>query len=227
MGSIGLDAPGVGRLYDGGTEERPETLHSWEDNKTVSNGVNALLHQEIHDTPSLSNGTSDENTNAPPPIAIVGMAMRLPGGVNCAEEFWDLLMNKRDGLCTVPETRYNIDAFYNPTKLGMVKTQHGYFLKDDPGFVDASFFSMSKYEAAKLDPQQRLLLEVVWECMENGGQTGWRGKDIGCFVGSFGEDWLDLSSRDAQDIDRFRVLGTGDFALSNRISYEYDLKGPR
>ena len=62
--------------------------------------------------------------------------------------------------------------------------------------------------------------------MENGGQTGWQGKNIGCYVGVFGEDWLELKTKDTQDNDRYRVVGAGDYALSNRVSYEYDLGGP-
>lgn len=104
------------------------------------------------------------------------MAMRLPGGVSNETEFWDFLINKRDGLCKVPEDRYNIDAFYDESKPGHVRTQHGYFLRNDIGQVDNAFFGISKTEAGKLDPQQRLLMEVIWECMENGGQTQWRGK---------------------------------------------------
>lgn len=88
------------------------------------------------------------------------------------------------------------------------------------------FFSTGKAEAAKLDLQQQLLLEVIWECMENGGQTGWQGKNIGCYVGAFGEDWLELRIKDTQDIDRFYTVGAGDYAISNRVSYEYDLGGP-
>lgn len=161
------------------------------------------------------------------PLAIVGMAMRLPGGVNNAESFWDFLNSKEDGLCKVPECRYNVEAFCDPNKLGSVRTKYGYFLQDDPASFDNSFFSISGYEASKLDPQQRLLLEVIWECMENGGQVGWQGKRIGCYVGVFGEDWLDISSKDTQAINRYHVLSTGDFALSNRMSYEFDLHGPR
>ncbi|OAL66032.1 polyketide synthase [Trichophyton rubrum] len=160
------------------------------------------------------------------PIAIVGMGMRLPGGITSAEEFWDFLVSKGDARSKIPESRFNIDAFYNSSKPGSVRTQYGYFLNQDLAHIDAPFFSMGKYEAERLDPQQRLLLEVVWECLESAGVTGWRGKDIGCFVGSFGEDWLDMSSKDTQDINRVRAIGTGDFALANRVSYEYDLKGP-
>lgn len=166
---------------------------------------------------------------APPPIAIVGMGMRLPGGINGESAFWDLLVNKKNGRCVVPEDRYNIEAFYSPSgESGTVKSRYGYFLDHvDLQHLDASFFSMNKTEVEKLDPQQRLLLEVIWECMENGGQVGWRGKDIGCYVGVFGEDWLDMSAKDTQHLGMYRITGSGEFAISNRVSYEYDLGGPR
>lgn len=164
----------------------------------------------------------------PPPIAIVGMAMRLPGGIRSSEEFWELLINKKDASTRVPQSRYNIDAFYHPTKPQSVKTRSGYFLQEDyVGSADMTFFETAGYDAGKLDPQQMLLMEVVWECMENAGQRDWRGKDIGCYVGVFGEDWHDLSAKETQDIPRVHAFATGAFALSNRISYEYDLKGPR
>lgn len=167
--------------------------------------------------------------SGPEPLAIVGMAMRLPGGINCAEKFWEFLVEQKDGHGKVPESRYNVDAFHHPARAGSVRTQHGYFLQEDPTYFDHQFFSITPYEAARLDPQQRLLLEVIYECMETGGQVGWRGKgrNIGCFVGVFGEDWYDLQSKDTQRIDRYHVLGTGYFALSNRVSYEFDFTGPR
>ncbi|KAJ5918606.1 Fum1p [Penicillium verhagenii] len=160
------------------------------------------------------------------PIAIVGMGLRLPGGVNSPEEFWKFLIEKRDGLCEVPETRYKLDSFYSESKPHFVKTRKGYFLQDDPAYFDADFFSILPYEAERMDPQQRQLMEVVWECLESAGETNWRGKEIGCFVGVYGEDWLELASKDPQNTDRYHVLGTGQFALSNRVSYEYDFQGP-
>ncbi|KAL3449932.1 hypothetical protein BJX65DRAFT_305943 [Aspergillus insuetus] len=159
-------------------------------------------------------------------LAIVGMAMRLPGGVRSDEALWKFLTSKKSGHCRVPESRYNVDAFYHPNRSGCVRTRHGYFLDEDPTYFDNAFFSITSIEASRLDPQQRLLLEVIWECMESCGQVGWRGSKIGCFVGVFGEDWLDINSKDTQSIDRYHVLGTGYFALSNRISYEFDLTGP-
>lgn len=161
------------------------------------------------------------------PIAIVGMALRLPGGVRSPSDFWEMLVDKRDGRCEIPGSRYNIEGFSHPTEPHSVKTKYGYFLKEDPALFDAGFFSIPALEAERMDPQQRLLLEVAWECLENAGERDWRGKLIGCYVGVFGEDWLELACKDTEAIDRYRAVGTGGFALSNRISYEFDLRGPR
>ncbi|KAL8798852.1 MAG: hypothetical protein Q9182_006330 [Xanthomendoza sp. 2 TL-2023] len=179
--------------------------------------------------PTDNNGISDE-ISVPPvePVAIIGMAMRLPGGVHDAESFWDLLINRRDGQCRVPFNRYNIDAWYGPGKSGHVGTQYGYFLEDlNLAHMDASFWSMTKSEAEAMDPQQRLLLEVVYECLENSGTKDWRGNPIGCYVGIFGEDWLDMDGKETQNSNMYRVTGYGDYITANRVSYEFDFKGPR
>ncbi|PTB51813.1 hypothetical protein M431DRAFT_19014 [Trichoderma harzianum CBS 226.95] len=164
---------------------------------------------------------------APPAIAIVGIGLKLPGGITTTDEYWDLLINKRNTRRQIPENRYGAHAF--ESKLGTpgtLKSTYGHYLDCDLEKWDASFFSMSKAEVEKLDPQHRLLLEVIWECMENGGQKNWRGRNIGCYVGVFGEDWLDLYAKDPQHLGTHRILTGGDFALSNRASYEYDLRGP-
>jgi acyl transferase domain-containing protein len=126
----------------------------------------------------------------PEPIAIIGMAMRLPGGIRTASDFWKMLVEKRDTRCRVPADRYNIEAFYSKSgRVGTVKMQYGHFLAeaDNLANMDTSFFTMIQTEVENLDPQQRMLLEVVYECLENGGQTSWRGSDIGMYVGVWGE----------------------------------------
>ena len=183
------------------------------------NGANGLAAY-------LGNGFHDKG--AQEPIAIVGMGMRLPGGVEKAEDFWNMLIEKRDGRIPVPADRYNVDSFYSAHgKPGTVKTQHGHFLHQNLKHLDSSFFTMTRAETEKLDPQARLLLEVSREALENAGETAWRGKNIACYVGVFGEDWQDIHQKDSQDAGMYRVTGYGDFLLGNRISYEYDLKGPR
>jgi acyl transferase domain-containing protein len=178
--------------------------------------------------PNFNGQAGNTSDSTMEPIAIVGMAMRLPGGIRNAEAFWELLISRSSGRCRVPKNRYNVDGWYGPGKAGHVSTEYGYFLEDlDLAALDASFWSMTQQEATAMDPQQRLLLEVVYECLENSGTKDWRGKDIGCFVGNFGEDWLDLDMKDAQHVHDYRLTGTSDFVAANRISYEFDFKGPR
>ncbi|EED13058.1 polyketide synthase, putative [Talaromyces stipitatus ATCC 10500] len=162
------------------------------------------------------------------PIAIVGMAMRLPGGVRNDQDFWNFLVEKRSGLCEVPKDRYNVAGFCDPSgKPGTFKPEKAYFLQDvSIQEFDTSVFPITKTELERLDPQQRQLLEVAYECMENAGATSWRGTKIGCYVGVFGEDWQDLNAKETQHRGGYRVTGYGDFVLGNRVSYEFDLHGP-
>jgi acyl transferase domain-containing protein len=175
----------------------------------------------------ITNGISGPN-GSDDPIVVVGMALRLPGGINSSESFWDLLVEKRDARGPVPSDRYNGDAFNDPlSRPGTASVYAGYFLDNDLQNFDSSSVSMSIAEIVYLDPMQRQLLEIVRECLESSGETSWRGKSIGCFVGSFGEDWQDLRTKDTQDFGSHRMTGFSDFAPSNRISYEYNFTGPR
>ena len=161
-------------------------------------------------------------------VAICGLAMRLPGGIRDSEGFWDLLVKHKDAKSPIRPDRYNIDSFKATMgSKGAIKTQNGYFLDDDLTSLDTSFFSMSKNELERSDPQQRQLLEVTRECLENAGEVDYRGKPIGCYVGTFGEDWLQMSARETQHSGGYILTGHADLMISNRVSYEYDFRGPR
>ena len=140
----------------------------------------------------------------------------------------DFLLNKGDARSRVPESRYNIDAYYSPMdKPGSIKTQHGYFLDDDLSKADGSLFTMSPMELGRCDPQQRLMLEVARECIEDAGEVDWKGTRTGVYMGNFGEDWSEMSDKESQQYGVYRLAGSGDFALANRVSYEMNLQGPR
>ncbi|KAI1460402.1 fatty acid synthase S-acetyltransferase [Annulohypoxylon moriforme] len=195
-----------------------ESVNGWLKNGHHTNGHHV---DNVPENGNVSSGTI--------PIAICGMALRLPGGLTTPQELWEFLLAKGDARSRVPQTRYNLSSFYSPTaKPGTVSTEYGYFLDDsvDLGALDTSFFTMPRTEVERADPQQRLLLEVARECFEDAGVTNWRGKTIGCYVGNFGEDWLEMFTKETQPWGVHRVVGTGDFVLSNRISYEMDLHGP-
>jgi acyl transferase domain-containing protein len=86
---------------------------------------------------------------------------------------------------------------------------------------------MTRNEVEACDPQLRKLLEVVHECLDDAGETeaSYRAQNVGCYVGTFGEDWLLIGSKQGQDGEGYRTIG-GDMMLANRVSYEYDFKGP-
>jgi acyl transferase domain-containing protein len=164
-------------------------------------------------------------------IAIVGIGLRLPGGCHDTASFWDLVVNKKDARKPIPPERFSRGGFYDAqaTESGSANTlsvQKGYFLDDMLDRFDAGFFSMSQAEVERLDPNQRLLLEVVYEALENAGETESRGQNIAVYAGSFGPDWALMQGKDVQDESFYGLLGRDDFLYGNRISYEFGLHGP-
>jgi acyl transferase domain-containing protein len=161
------------------------------------------------------------------PVAICGIGVRLPGGVRSDSDLFQLLANKRDARDVVPADRYNVDAYYDPRgRPGSIKTRYGYYLDEDLAQMDASMFSMSNVEISMMDPAQRLLLEVTREAFEGAGEGDFRGKNIGTFIGDFTTDWQELQYTDLIHTAPYQVIGGSDFVLSNRLAYEYDLRGP-
>ena len=166
------------------------------------------------------------------PIAIVGMACRFPGEANNPEKFWDLLINQKDAMVEVPETRWNTKRFCsdNPASKGKMYNRLGAFLSQPITQFDPGLFSIPPREAECLDPQQRLLLEVSWEAMENAGQNvqALAGQNIGVFIGGFTLDHLinQMSSQSRNHIGAHTAVGSTLTVLSNRISHTFDFRGP-
>ncbi|KAF5501052.1 Reducing polyketide synthase DEP5 [Colletotrichum siamense] len=170
---------------------------------------------------NVSRGAGDD------PVVVCGMAMRLPGGVSNADDFWDMLMQKRCASVPVPKDRFDISGYYSEKpRPGTMQTKKAYFLDHvQLDRFDASHFSYGRSELEQMDPLQRLLLEVSWECLENAGETDWQGETIGCYVGSFFEDWSVEMQRDPQYYSNYPT-GKWDIMLSNRISHAFDFRGP-
>jgi acyl transferase domain-containing protein len=156
------------------------------------------------------------------PVAICGMGMRLPGGIRHESDLYEFLVGKQDARTKMPQSRYNIDAYYSEhSKAGSVGSRHGYFLGDvDLTKFDLSMFTMTAAEATCLDPSQRLLLEVVREALESAGEGDYRGQNIGTYASVFSEEWQDLQNRDLMNEQGpYQLTGKMDFMLGNRIAY--------
>lgn len=166
----------------------------------------------------------------PEPIAVVGMACRLPGDNNSPHALWEFL--ERGGIAdtTPPASRFRGATHYDgSTKPGTMRSPGGMFLENiDPAKFDAAFFSIGKADAVAMDPQQRQLLEVVYECLENGGVPLEKldGEAVGVFVGSYAVDYADMQARDPDDRVPSVTIGVGRAILSNRISHFLNVHGP-
>ncbi|RDW79927.1 beta-ketoacyl synthase [Coleophoma cylindrospora] len=123
------------------------------------------------------------------PVAIVGLACRLPGNSDSPTALWKFLERGGIAINDPPKSRFNFKGHYDgSTKPGTMRPPGGMFIETvDPADFDAQFFRIPKIDATAMDPQQRQLLEVVYEGLENAGITleDLDGASIGCFIGSY------------------------------------------
>ncbi|MCP4286260.1 MAG: polyketide synthase, partial [Gammaproteobacteria bacterium] len=193
---------------------------------TELNGTNPSPPQ-----PQIRSKPSDNLPDGQAPIAIVGMACRLPGGVNTPAEFWQLLVDGVDAITEIPSDRWEVNAFYDPDPEtpGKMYTCSGAFLEAVDRF-DARFFGISPREAVGMDPQQRLLLEVSWEALEYAGLATerLRGSRTGVFMGLCADDYIRLSVKadDPSTINPYNSLGNARSVAAGRLSYVFGLQGP-
>ncbi|GAE32993.1 malonyl CoA-acyl carrier protein transacylase [Halalkalibacter hemicellulosilyticusJCM 9152] len=171
---------------------------------------------------------TETKENQTEPIAIISTACRLPGDVTSPEEFWDMLLERKDCVTDIPKTRFNIDDVYdpNPNMVGRSYTKSGAFMKDVESF-DYEFFGMSFAEARLMDPQQRLLLEVAFEAAYKAGYDKSRlnKSSMGVFIGQMNYDWAHIDIEDAL-ADPYYAAGSAPSITSNRLSYLLGLTGP-
>ncbi|WP_406276351.1 SDR family NAD(P)-dependent oxidoreductase [Nocardia sp. NBC_00881] len=163
-------------------------------------------------------------------IAVVGMACRMPGEVDSADDLWRLLIEKRDPVREGPFDRWDVDAFYDPDREapGRSNTRWAATLDDITGF-DAAFFGISPAEAASMDPQHRLLLEVSWEALEHAGipPRDVMGTQGGVFVGIWSQDNSVRLGTHYQNIDAYAAtVGNVHSTAAGRVSYMLGLHGP-
>ncbi len=160
------------------------------------------------------------------PIAIVGMACRLPGNVRTAEDLWQLLVEGRDGISDFPLDR-GWDRHPDGVASSAQFVRLGGFLYDAGGF-DAEFFGISPREALAMDPQQRLLLEVSWEAIETAGMdpTSLKGSRVGVFAGAGYQGYAAGSIGRVEEVGGHLLTGNATSVLSGRVAYSFGFEGP-
>jgi acyl transferase domain-containing protein len=82
------------------------------------------------------------------PVAVIGMACRLPGGIDSPEQLWEALLRGDDLVTEIPPDRWDADEYYDPEPgvPGRSVSKWGAFLDDVAGF-DSEFFGINEREA--------------------------------------------------------------------------------
>jgi acyl transferase domain-containing protein/SAM-dependent methyltransferase len=163
------------------------------------------------------------------PVAIVGMGLRLPGGVRDAAGLEDLLWSGRDAVTEIPAERWSTEALYSDDAdaPGKLTTRYGAFLEGVDRF-DAEFFGIAPREAASMDPQQRLLLEVAWNALEDAGHApaALAGSRTGVYLGISNGDYGRALFGHPEAIDVYFSTGNAFSVAAGRLSYFLGVHGP-
>ncbi|KAM7207245.1 hypothetical protein V8F20_002511 [Naviculisporaceae sp. PSN 640] len=178
---------------------------------------------------TMVNGRAKTN-HTQAPIAVIGMACRLPGHSNSPTQLWDFLQRGGVAKNEPPATRFSLSGHHDEHRRPRtMKSPGGMFMEDvDPEVFDGQFFNISRVDCIAMDPQQRILLEVAYECLENAGipLEAISGQKIGCLVGTNIVDYASMQSRDPENRPESATIGVAWSILSNRISHFLNIHGP-
>ncbi|GFG73622.1 polyketide synthase [Mycobacterium botniense] len=186
------------------------------------------MDDQVHRSASADSSSTSRATAATP-VAVIGMACRLPGGIDSPEKLWDALLRGDDLVTEIPRDRWDADEYYDPEPgvPGRSVSKWGAFLDDVAGF-DFEFFGINEREAVALDPQHRLLLETSWEAMEHAGLTPQTLTDslTGVFMGLTHFDYQLVAADSPAMEGPYGFTGNTFSLASGRIAYTLGLHGP-
>ncbi|MFD9195565.1 beta-ketoacyl synthase N-terminal-like domain-containing protein, partial [Streptomyces phaeochromogenes] len=164
------------------------------------------------------------------PVVIVGIGCHFPGGIDSADDLWQLVADGREVLGDFPTDRdWGIEHLFDadPDAPHRSYADKGGFLAGAAEF-DADFFGISPREALTMDPQQRLMLETAWETLERAGidPTSLRSSRTGVFVGAEAQEYGPRTHEAPEGLDGYVSNGNALSFTSGRVSYSLGLEGP-
>ena len=224
-GLSSLDAVSLsGDLEEILNQQLPPTLAY--DHPSISMLSQYLANKKPSETTKSNNSANKSDPKEA--IAIVGMGCRFPGA-SSPEEYWQLLSQGVDKISDVPKDRWDNEQFYHPDPSvpGKATTFKGGYLDNIDQF-DPFFFGISPSEAKNMDPQQRLLMELSYEALDDSGQNieETSGSKTGVFIGISINEYSQIQLEDPVKITSHSATGSALSIAANRISYNYNFRGP-
>ncbi|MCC6809187.1 MAG: amino acid adenylation domain-containing protein, partial [Deltaproteobacteria bacterium] len=158
-------------------------------------------------------------------IAIVGMALRVPGA-KTVDEFWANLVEGK-----VPLTRLDDEtlraAGASAALLRDERLIRTFGCVDDLDKFDAALFGISPSEAEITDPQQRLLLQCVWEALEDSGYIDERHSGrIGVYASSGQSMYRQRRLEHPKFSSMAALSGNGTDFVASKLAFRFNLTGP-
>lgn len=162
-------------------------------------------------------------------VALVGMALRVPGEPATLDDFWAQLARGHDAIGPLPDDRWDHHAVFDPDpeSPGTTYVNEGGFVERVYDF-DPEFFGIAAREARAMDPQQRIVLETAWRALDHAGidPRSLSGSATGVFLGIANGDYGRVLYRDLERIDEWSGQGAAYSVASGRLAYLLGLRGP-
>ncbi|OLT25411.1 hypothetical protein BJF83_22905 [Nocardiopsis sp. CNR-923] len=161
------------------------------------------------------------------PIALLGVGVRLPGGLASPANLERVLAEGRSVLGPVPAARWErMRAGLHPSQVPDRPWVAG--VVDDVDAFDHAFFRIPADEAAGMDPQQRMLLEVTVEALQDAGirPSSLAGTRTGVYTGAASFDHATYAFTPGERASVHAGSSSSMAVLANRLSHHLDLAGP-
>lgn len=178
--------------------------------------------------PEISEGgvsCSDEE-----PIAVIGMACRLPFA-DTPDEFFKAVKELRSAIGPFPVSRRrDLDGYLEATGRTTMAFHDGGYL-DDVASFDSDYFGISAGLAGLMDPHQRIMLQTASDAFEDAGypRSCLNGTSCGVFVGFAAppiDSYAEIIRHVSRDAGAAALSGNLAAIMAGRIAFTFDLKGP-
>ena len=178
----------------------------------------------------VGNENNSEKHPSDDSIAVIGMAVRLPGAKNISE-FWDNLKTGRD-VSKVFADEELVAAGVSPEVFNDPDYVRRGMPLENADCFDATFFGYHPKEAALMDPQHRIYLQTAYAALQDAGIDPENHEErIGVFGGIARNTYLVNNvithPNYFKSVDDFQLGITleKDFPAT-RVAYKLNLKGP-